>query len=96
MTEITTVSQLRAFLDSQPDNAPILCQVVGAETGVWNMVLSGGYGADSHFLWSPQPVILQMRHPAVKHLATVEQVNEAGELKRKINAAMKTLAMENP
>jgi hypothetical protein len=66
------VVPLPSPIKDYPDAAPILCQVVGAESGAWNMFLEGAHGADCSFKWTPQPVILQAKHPMVKHLPMEE------------------------
>lgn len=65
---IRTVGELREFLANFHDGTPILCQALGAKSGVLDMLLHVVDGAKCGFKWDLNPVILQLRHPFIETL----------------------------
>ena len=65
---ISTVGELREFLSKYPDDAPLVAQTVGSVSGAWTMFLAVHDGKECSFKWDINPVIVQMKHPSVKHL----------------------------
>ena len=75
--QVSTVGELREFLSRYGDDAPLECQAVGEERGVFGMFLHVHHGEECGFKWNPQPAILQLKHPSVKVLIDYSDVRDA-------------------